>query len=98
MLQKLSHFLLSAEKLLLTASFFLMLGVAAAQIIMRNLFGSGFIWGDDLVKVIVLWVGFLGAAYASRDAKHINIDIISRFLPAQISSGTRPRLRTWRRC
>lgn len=87
MLDKLHRFLISTEKLLLTLFFFTMLAVAAIQIIMRNVFGSGLIWGDDLIQVTVLWTGFFAAAFAARRGKHINIDVISRFLPYYLSKA-----------
>ncbi len=61
-----------------------MLLMAVLQIFLRNFFSSGIIWGDALVRVLVLWVGLLGAMVATRNNNHINIDIISRFLPGKI--------------
>lgn len=58
-----------------------MIGVAAAQVVMRNFFDSGFFWGDSAVRVMVLWVAMLGAMVASRTDNHIRIDIAGRFLP-----------------
>ncbi len=58
-----------------------MLLMAVLQIVLRNFFSSGILWGDALIRVLVLWVGLLGAMVATRDNNHINIDIISRFLP-----------------
>jgi TRAP-type C4-dicarboxylate transport system permease small subunit len=59
----------------------LMIGVAAAQILLRNLFGVGIIWGDVLVRVLVLWTGLVGAMIATRQDKHISIDLVTRYLP-----------------
>jgi len=58
-----------------------MLGVAVVQIVMRNFFASGFVWGDMLLRIAVLWVGLTGAMAATRDNSHINIGVITRFLP-----------------
>jgi len=38
-------------------------------------------WGDIFLRHLVLWVGFLGASLATRDEKHINIDLFTRFVP-----------------
>lgn len=62
--------------ILLTA----MIGVAATQVIMRNLFDGGLLWGDSAVRVMVLWVALVGAMVASRTDAHIRIDIAGRFL------------------
>ena len=57
-----------------------MILLAVGQIALRNLFGAGFIWGDPLVRVLVLWIGLVGAMVASRSDNHISIDVISRYL------------------
>ncbi|MEX0900239.1 MAG: TRAP transporter small permease [Gammaproteobacteria bacterium] len=54
---------------------------AGAQIGARNLFDAGWIWGEQLVRVGVLWVGLLGAVVASRDDRHLRIDVVPRLLP-----------------
>ena len=57
-----------------------MIGLAAAQIFMRNLFDYGFVWADPLLRIMVLWVGLMGALAASRENKHIIIDVLNRFM------------------
>jgi len=57
-----------------------MILLASGQIVLRNLFEIGFIWLDPLLRVMVLWTGLIGATIASRDNKHIRIDLLSRFL------------------
>lgn len=57
-----------------------MLIIVVFQIVLRNLFHSGISDADVLVRHLVLWVVFLGAGIASRENKHINIDVIPRLL------------------
>jgi len=59
----------------------LMIGLAVLQIVLRNVFASGIVWSDILVRILVLWVGLAGAMVASRQGNHINIDILNRYLP-----------------
>lgn len=70
-----------AEDALLVAMLALMIGVAVTQIVLRNGFDGGLLWGDAFLRVLVLWIGLTGALVASRDRRHINIDVIGRFLP-----------------
>ena len=56
-----------------------MIFLASGQIILRNFFDMGIIWVDPLLRVLVLWSGLIGATIASRNNKHIRIDLISRF-------------------
>ena len=57
-----------------------MILVAAYQVIGRNFFDTGILWGDAFVRVLVLWVTFIGATIASRHDEHIRIDLLARFL------------------
>ncbi len=66
-----------------------MIVLGAAQILLRNLLGAGFPWADETLRLLVLWVAMLGAVAASRENRHIRIDVITRFLPgrAQLAIG-----------
>lgn len=58
-----------------------MIVIAFLQIVLRNLFSTGLSWGDPLVRNLVLWIGFIGAALATREGKHININVVSQWVP-----------------
>ncbi len=60
-----------------------LIGLACAQILLRNAFSIGLPWIDELLRLILLWLAMIGAVAASRDHKQIAIDILSRFMPAQ---------------
>ena len=65
-----------------------MLGIALYQIVGRNLFGTALLWGDQAVRLLVLWLTFLGALAATRSGEHIRIDLLARFLPPQALAVT----------
>ena len=67
------------EKFTLTVMLSVMILLAFIQIILRNVFSSGIAWGDPLVRYLVLWVGFIGASLATREGKHITIEVFSRW-------------------
>lgn len=58
-----------------------LVGLGCAQILLRNVFHSGWLWADPLMRHIVLWLGALGAALASARMRHISVDALSRLLP-----------------
>jgi TRAP-type C4-dicarboxylate transport system permease small subunit len=62
----------------------LLIGLAVLQIILRNLFDSGILWGDFLVRILLIWIGLVGAMVASRQGNHINIDLVTRYLPPRV--------------
>ncbi len=57
-----------------------LVGLAAAQIVLRNFFDTGIAWADPVMRDLVLWTGMLGALAAVRDDKHIALDLADRFL------------------
>lgn len=75
------------EEALLALLLTSMIGVAAAQVVLRNFFDGGLFWGDSAVRVAVLWVAMLGAMVASRNDEHIRIDIAGRYLPRVIKKS-----------
>jgi C4-dicarboxylate transporter DctQ subunit len=68
-----------AEDGLLALLLTIMIVLAGTQIMMRNLFDSGFVWIDPLLRVLVLWLGLIGATVATRNNKHIRIDLLSHY-------------------
>ncbi|MFC1811560.1 TRAP transporter small permease [Thermodesulfobacteriota bacterium] len=79
--QKILHRL---EDGILVGLLLLVIGVAVTQIVLRNLFEGGIVWGDVLVRVLVLWIGLFGAMVASRKGNHICIDAVTRYLPKRV--------------
>lgn len=57
-----------------------LLSFSLLQIILRNFFNSGFVWGDSFLRVLVLWLCLAGAILASRKGKQINIDVLSQLI------------------
>ena len=73
-----------AEDTLLVLLLGAMICLASTQILLRNLFDSGFVWIDPILRVLVLWLGLLGAMVATRSDKQISIDVLSRYIEGKI--------------
>ena len=61
--------------------------LAPLQIFLRNFFDAGITWGDPLLRVLVLWVGMLGALAATRGRRQISIDVLSHLAGERVQSG-----------
>lgn len=72
------------EDILLATLLTAMIALAATQILLRNLFDSGLVWIDPLLRVLVLWLGLLGAMVATRNKKHISIDVLTRYVKGKL--------------
>jgi len=83
-LAALERFLVRFETSVLVLSLSLMVVLAFAQVVLRNAFDTGLLWGDTVVRHLVLWVGFAGAALAASDDRHIAIDALTKFLPPKV--------------
>ena len=69
-----------AEDLLLALLLGIMIVLAVGQIVQRNLFGSGFVWTDELLRILVLWLTMVGSIIASRTDHHIRMDLLLNFV------------------
>ena len=54
--------------------------LAVGQIVMRIFFSFGFIWADELIKLLVLWIALVASIAASRSNRHLRIDVLSHFV------------------
>jgi TRAP-type C4-dicarboxylate transport system permease small subunit len=77
------------EDALLALILLTMVLLASSQVIMRNFFDSGFTWGDPLLRLLVLWLGLMGAMVATRQDKHITVDALLRVMPPGLQQITR---------
>jgi TRAP-type C4-dicarboxylate transport system permease small subunit len=57
-----------------------MILLVLVQIGLRNFYSTGMSGGAEIVRHMLLWVAFLGAAIAAREGKHIRIDLAQRIL------------------
>lgn len=76
----------AVEDALLVVLLGAMIGLAATQIVLRNLFEAGITWADPLLRVTVMWVGLLGAMVATRQDNHISIDLLTRYVSGRAAS------------
>lgn len=72
-----------AEEAVLMVLLVAMILLAGAQIFLRNFFDTSLFWGDEMLRLMVLWLTIAGGLAASRMDKHISIAVLDRFLPAQ---------------
>ena len=69
------------ERVLLVSALIVMSLVVFIQVVLR-FFDNGFPWAEELARYLMIWAGFLGASIATRQRRHLKIDILPRFLPA----------------
>ena len=83
--ERLGRFIENASLVILLSA---MIFLAAAQIVMRNALDTGLAWGDEALRLMVLWITMIGAIAATRDRRHIVIDVLNRMLPSGMQLWT----------
>jgi len=74
---------------LLVSVLLVMIVLAFAQIILRNFAGTGFDWGDSLLRIMVLWIGMIGAMIATREDNQITVDLLTPLLSVRAKAIVR---------
>jgi len=72
-----------AEDALLLVILISMILLAGTQIFLRNFLDTSLFWGDEMLRLMVLWLTIAGGLAASRMDKHISIAVLDRFLPVK---------------
>jgi TRAP-type C4-dicarboxylate transport system permease small subunit len=81
LLARLERFGRLAENATLVVLLATLVLLAVGQIILREVFETGFFRADELIKLLVLWLAMVGSIAATRDNRHIRIDALSHLLP-----------------
>jgi TRAP-type C4-dicarboxylate transport system permease small subunit len=52
-----------------------------AQIFFRFVLDAPLIWSEELVRLLIVWVTFIGAAVVAYDGRHLNVDVAFQLFP-----------------
>ncbi len=80
LLKRINEWIARFETFILVFIVLFMVFLAALQIVLRKFFDYGILWGDIFLRQLVLWVSFIGASLATKENKHINMDLLGRSL------------------
>lgn len=76
-----SHLWQRCEEGLLVMLMAGMVLISTAQIALRNLLAYTLPWAEPLVQQLLLWAALLGALVATRQHRHLHIDLLLRLVP-----------------
>jgi C4-dicarboxylate transporter, DctQ subunit len=81
------------EEMALVFFVFLLVFLGSLEILFRNLISIGIVWIDPVIRHLVLWVALLGASAATRNNRHIAIDLLSDHIQPAYRSGVQGLVR-----
>lgn len=84
-LAKLEKWGTAAENASLVLLLSAMMILAVGQIVLRLFFSIGFVWTDELISLLVLWIAMIASIAAARSNKHLRIDVLSHFVPEKLA-------------
>ena len=85
-LRKISDTVYKAIMYSVSAVLAIMVLVAFVEVIRRYLFGKTFLWSDDLIRYLIIYVGFVGGAAAFRDDNLASLDLVTRHFPQKLQT------------
>ena len=59
------------------------------QVFFRSVLDSPLIWSEEVVRLLLVWVVFLGAAVVTWDGRHLNVDVAFARMPRPIKNIVR---------
>ncbi|MFQ5804565.1 MAG: TRAP transporter small permease, partial [Candidatus Methylomirabilales bacterium] len=74
-LSRVDDFLAKLEQILIVTILTVTVLLAFLQVLLRNLGGIGLPWVEILLRNLVLWLGMAGASLATKQGRHIRIDV-----------------------
>jgi len=78
-LKKLDDLVYHLEKILIVCALVAMAFVVFLQVVLR-VFNTGFPWAEELARYLMIWAGFMGAGIATKQRRHLKIDVLPRLL------------------
>jgi C4-dicarboxylate transporter, DctQ subunit len=57
------------------------------QVVLRYVFGTGFVWSLEVTQYLFAWLGLIGMSYGVRTQAHIAVDAVTRRLPPRVAHG-----------
>lgn len=83
-LELISSYFTKFEKFFLISAVTLMTLIVFFDFLFRELFDYSFIWAKELAAFLMIWVGFIGASYATKENKHLVVGIPEKLFPKKI--------------
>ena len=72
------------EAILMVVFFTLMISIVMIQVIRRFIFADGFSWGEEVAKILFVWMAFSSFGYLTRNGRHVRVGFFAGKLPQPV--------------
>lgn len=62
-------------RMLVATAFLLVILFTIAQVFFRFVLDAPLVWSEELSRLLIVWITFLGAAVVAWDGRHLNVDV-----------------------
>lgn len=69
------------ENLVMAIFLLAALGIGTAQVVLRYVFNTGFVWSEGAVVVLTIWGALFGASQAVTRGLHVRVEVFADSLP-----------------
>ena len=76
-------------RILVAAMLIVVVATTLLQILLRYVFNSPLIWSEEFVRLLIVWITFLGASAVAYDGRHLNVDVVLKAVPAGVRTVMR---------
>jgi TRAP-type C4-dicarboxylate transport system permease small subunit len=84
-IQDLSTFLINISKILSIVLLISLTSIVVVNVFLRYIFRYPLSWGDEIARLLIVWVVFFASGIAFDKGLHIGITLILSFLPIKVA-------------
>lgn len=74
---------------LISAMLIIVVVVTITQVVLRYAFNAPLIWSEELARLLIVWITFLGAAVVCWDGRHLNVEVFLKAAPQSLRRAMR---------
>ena len=82
------RWLVDAERYLAGALLIAVFGVIIFQVFTRYVLDMPLSWSEEVARLLVVWLTFVGAGFVASRNAHIAVDIVAVYLPRRIATAS----------
>lgn len=75
------------EAVLMVLLFSCMILLVTVQVLLRFLLKSGFSWGEEVARILFVWMAFSSFGYLTRNGRHVRVGFFTGKLPERVKKA-----------